>query len=148
MNKVIRVIISIPLSVVVAILMGTLLSLAMAFLLSGPSRPKGGPTSADFATAYAIAVFVTTLPAIVAGAVIPLFNLRPLLSAVAGASAQTLFVMVILAFFGAPTNPAFREQFLPLVAWAMCYIGAGAVAGFLCGLLSPRKKTEVSARLP
>lgn len=138
MNKIIRVIISVPLSVVVTTLIAAVLTVVTAFLLQfGAVHWKSVSTA--FTEAYVIAIFVTTLPALVSATVIPLLNLRPLRAAAAGAAAQALWLLMILAFFGALTNPGAGKFFIPVVTWAMCYVAGGAGSGFLCGFLSPRK---------
>lgn len=130
MNKVIRVIISVPLAIVVTILLATLLT------MMAPLSETGSVSKGQRETAFALSIFITILPALLTGILIPVLNLRPLKGAIVGAAMQMiLLVLIVLA--------AIRDLYpllLLTAAWAFAYGISGAVAGFLCGLLSPRTK--------
>ncbi len=102
MNKVIRLIISVPLAALVATLVATLLLLIITFFDSA-SVSKG-----QRETAFWVSLFGTILPALLTGAVIPIFNLRPLLGAITGAAAQMLLLLVIALLMANNINPMLR----------------------------------------
>jgi hypothetical protein len=135
MHKVIRFIISVPLAVVAATLAATLLTLIITFFTSA------SVSKYQRETAFWISLFVTILPALLTGAVIPIFNLRPLLGAITGAAAQMLLLLLIVLLMAKSINPDALNGLLLTAVWALFFGIAGGVAGFLCGLLSPRSKT-------
>lgn len=139
MNKLIRVIISVPLAIVVAT------SFSGLFWWGSESLRRGTLVQRDVAyTWFLISLLITILPALLTGIVIPIFNLRPLWGAVTGAAAQILLPLLVVLAFMANANPIELNSLIGIVLWAFVFGTSGAIAGFLCGLLSPRKTVPLS----
>lgn len=137
MNKVIRVTISVPLAILVTTLLST-------FLWWGTESVRRGALVPWHVVAYSwllLSLLITVLPALLAGALIPILNLRPLWAAATGAVAQMLLPIIFVLLMAGNFNRDPETGVGFVVAWAFLFGTCGAVAGFICGLLSPRSKT-------